>query len=477
MSGYARDELIGHPHNVIRHPDMPRSAFYDLWETIAAGKPWNGMVKNRCKDGGYYWVDANVAPIVENGETVGYMSVRRKPTRKQVEHSERLYRGVREGNKLFPYTNIARYSLRFKLVGLYMIGVVALLSVAGLSLVNQDAVVLFSVSGVFALFYLLSGIALGEMLFRPIRNATEWGNQIATGNLSLPVRHDRNDEIGELFKSLLNMLINTAGLLAQIQEESDILARSSTDLTETSQRLSSGMEETSQQSQAIAAAVTQMNQSLQMLSSGIEEMSITISEVAKRATDASKSVNDANDKMVGADRLVKELGGNAKEIGVVIESIGNIASQTNLLALNAAIESAGAGEAGRGFAVVASEVKELARQTAGSSDDIKSKISAIQKYTETTVTSIDQITSTFQSIKELSSSIASAVEEQSITARDLSANVNQTTSASNEITQSINQISTAARDGALGAAETSRLSDSLGNMSQNLKQIIMRFRI
>src|SRR5690554_5511856 len=98
ISGFSRDELIGSPHNVVRHPDMPSEAFEDLWNTLRAGEPWTGMVKNRRKDGGFYWVLANVSPIVEDGDVVGYASVRIMPSRAQIEDAEQLYYQLNEGS-------------------------------------------------------------------------------------------------------------------------------------------------------------------------------------------------------------------------------------------------------------------------------------------------------------------------------------------------------------------------------------------
>jgi len=97
VSGYSREELLGQPHNLVRHPDMPPAAFADLWTTIEAGKPWNGMVKNRCKNGDFYWVDANVTPIREHGAVVGYVSIRSQPSRGQIREAERLYARVNPG--------------------------------------------------------------------------------------------------------------------------------------------------------------------------------------------------------------------------------------------------------------------------------------------------------------------------------------------------------------------------------------------
>src|SRR4030066_2243975 len=97
ISGFSEEELIGAPHNIVRHPDMPPAAFNDLWKTLQSGKPWRGMVKNRCKNGDYYWVDASANPIWEDGRIAGYMSLRAKPSRGQIDEAERIYRLFREG--------------------------------------------------------------------------------------------------------------------------------------------------------------------------------------------------------------------------------------------------------------------------------------------------------------------------------------------------------------------------------------------
>ncbi|OIP99533.1 MAG: hypothetical protein AUK35_06570 [Zetaproteobacteria bacterium CG2_30_46_52] len=92
ISGFTEEELLGQPHNIVRHPDMPEAAFQDLWDTVQNGREWHGIVKNRCKDGGFYWVDAPVTPSVNaSNQTVGYMSIRRKPSAQQIEDAKRLY--------------------------------------------------------------------------------------------------------------------------------------------------------------------------------------------------------------------------------------------------------------------------------------------------------------------------------------------------------------------------------------------------
>jgi methyl-accepting chemotaxis protein len=213
-----------------------------------------------------------------------------------------------------------------------------------------------------------------------------------------------------------------------------------------------------------------------VVSSSVEEMSITIGEVAKKSANASGISTKANQTANDTNMMMKKLGNDATEIGKVIEAIGSIAEQTNLLALNASIEAAGAGEAGRGFAVVAAEVKELARQAAESSEDIKHKILAIQKSSEQSVDAMDEITRIISNLDEINSGIAAAVEEQSVTAKEIASNIAQSAKASSDITKNIAGISQASREGAKEASNVNGFAGSLQNLSEELKTIVNLFK-
>jgi len=477
ITGAEVKELVGKPHSVIRNPDMPRSAFQDFWETIQAGDPWNGLVKNRATNGDHYWVDANAAPRVEDGRVVGYISVRRKPSRQRVQEATDLYGKILEGRAVFPWTDKFKFSIKAKFLTLIgsVVGLVVFNEVLGFMGLNH--LVVLAVTGVASLVPVGMSVYLMFAVLNPLRDAAIIGNRIAAGDLTASIQHNRNDEIGQLQKSLLNMLINTAGMVARIKESTEVLNSAANGLAEASQSLSAGTQQSSQQSESIAASATQMNQNLQVISSSAEEMSISIGEVAKKAAEAAQIASEANSTAEQTDGVVKDLGASAREIGQVIETIASIAAQTNLLALNAAIEAAGAGEAGKGFAVVAQEVKELARQSAKASDEIKQKIGAIQKSTEMAVSAIQTISAVVKRINEINSAIASAVEEQSITTKEIASNVGQSSSASREVTKNIEGVSSAARLGAQDAATTSRMAAELQAISADLQKIASQFKV
>jgi len=477
ISGYTADELMGKAHSIVRHPDMPRSAFFDLWETLEAGAPWKGLVKNRTKNGDYYWVEANVAPLYENGNHTGYLSVRKKASRDKIRQAENLYRDVMDGRKPFPRTLRSRIKIS-TLFNLYLVSITALCAGAGAFLFSLDpgifpvallsAIALLSVSG---------GFWLKNYVLKPVKEAARIASKIGSGDLTVDIVHDRNDEIGDLYKAILSMLINMTGLIGKIKENSVVLSDSARELTQASMSLSAGIEESSVQSQGIAASALQMNQNLQTISSSTEEMSISISDVARNAAEAAKIASNANKNAENTQGIVRQLGTGAVEIGKVIESISTIAAQTNLLALNAAIEAASAGDAGKGFAVVAAEVKELARQSAHASEEIKTKIQAMQSSTSQAVEAITTIGGVIRQVHEINGSIAAAVEEQSIATREIASNVAQSTGASNEVTRNIEGISTASKMGAKDAVKTSTMASDLLEMSSQLSSMISKFSV
>ncbi len=322
-------------------------------------------------------------------------------------------------------------------------------------------------------------LLLNSTVATPINSAILRVKDIAEGEGDLTKRLDvqSKEEVGEL-AGWLNMFFEKVhAIVKNIVASSDGIATATESLSRASQTLSAGSEQTSQQSSTIAAAATEMSQNLQVLSSGIEEMSISVAEVARRSAEASRIAMEANSAALSTDQTMQELGHDAEEIGNVIASISDIADQTRMLALNATIEASSAGAAGKTFAVVAAEIKELARQTGQASEEIRKKITGIQKSTQNAVTSIGKITETIAKVNEINANIASAVEEQSIAAKEISSNIGQTTQASNEVAQNVVGISAAAKDGAREAATSSEQTRELLSLSQTLHRMVQGFKV
>lgn len=326
---------------------------------------------------------------------------------------------------------------------------------------------------------LFLGIFLYKSIISPIHLAIHRIKDIAEGEGDLTKRINMNskDELGELGQWIDKFIDKIYYNVHRILEVSIDLSKGADMLQEASFNVSSGSEQMSKQSEIIAAATTQMNQNIQIITSSIEESSNMLSETAKKAENASSIIKNADNLAMQTEDVINDLNHSAKEIGKVINSIAGIAAQTNLLALNASIEAAGAGDAGRGFAIVATEVKELARQASVSSDEIKTKIVAIQKNTEKTIHSIHEIVEIMSKINEISNSITVSVSEQSKVSSEVAQNISHISIGSEEVAQNVTGISTAAREGSRNSASALKLSKDLQKLAHDLNTVVNSFRI
>ncbi|MFP4039933.1 MAG: methyl-accepting chemotaxis protein [Desulfosudaceae bacterium] len=296
----------------------------------------------------------------------------------------------------------------------------------------------------------------------PLNNAVDMVKDIAEGQGDLTKRLTitYRDEIGELAGWFNVFIDNMRGMTTDIISHAGSVRNSATDLTQVSGQMAensgqmvdksrsvtSAMEEMDASMGTIAAAMEQATSNTDTVASSTEEMSATITEIAQNSQNASNITQNAVTKSDQASRRVKELGAAADEIGKVTETINEISEQTNLLALNATIEAARAGEAGKGFAVVADEIKELARQTAEATLDIKDKIKSIQETSFGTVQDIGDISGIINTVNETVTIIASSVEEQSASTREIASNVSEISRAIGDVNENVSQDSTAISD-------------------------------
>lgn len=334
---------------------------------------------------------------------------------------------------------------------------------------------------------LLAGMALAVVTARwisrsilgPLGAMNDRIRDIAEGDGDLTRRVEilSEDELARMAHQINRFIDQIHEIVSLIGQNSRAVGQSAARLAATSQSLAAAAEEFTQQSQSIAAATEEMHTNLQVVSSSIEEMSTSVEEVARQAAESADRTGEANTVSGEMNGEVESLGQNAKEVNAVISTISDIAGKTNLLALNASIEAAGAGDAGRGFAVVASEVKELARQTADSSDNIRERIQGMQTQVAKTIQSIGTISQMIHNVNQMTDLIAAAVEEQAITAREVSSNVNQLSTASSQVAHGIQTISDASRQSAVDAAATSEQAMHLQGLSAALLQAVDRFRV
>ena len=483
ISGFSEAELVGQPQNIVRHPDMPPEAFADLWRTIQGGKPWTGLVKNRCKNGDHYWVEANVAPIIVNQKIVGYTSVRDKPTRQQVQAAESAYKAIRTGASAFEIVegNAVKRSFmqRCRLVknlSLKTMLVLAAGSVgalfAGIGLLAwlatgaDGAVYLSWLMGIAALGVPLAAV-FGFVSYRSVvvpleRTRTEI-DRMSAGDLTQRIETHGLAELARLMLSLRSLQINLKWLVGQIKESTDSvnsgaseIASGNADLSSRTESQASSLEETASSMEELTSTVKQNAESAKhanQLVKSTAEIAQNGGEIAGRVVDTMASIKQSS-----------------RKIADIIGVIDSIAFQTNILALNAAVEAARAGEQGRGFAVVASEVRNLAQRSAGAAKEIKAliedsvgKVDAGGKLVDETGEAMDDIVTSVQLVSDIVRGIAEASFEQS-------AGIEQ-------VNQAIGQMDEITQQNAALVEQAAAASESLQHQAGKLAQLVDSFKL
>jgi methyl-accepting chemotaxis protein len=280
----------------------------------------------------------------------------------------------------------------------------------------------------------------------------------------------------ELMISVNDMFEVFRSTIEQVGQMSRPLSESAAELSRVAQEMGSSAEQTASQANMVSAGSEQVSRNIQTVATAADEMGASIREIAKNTADATKVATAAVRSAEETNVTIGKLGQSSAEIGQVIKVITSIAQQTNLLALNATIEAARAGEAGKGFAVVANEVKELAKETAKATEDISRKIEAIQSDTTGAVTAIEQIGSVIGQINDIQTTVASAVEEQSVTTNEITRNLTEAAKGGADITHSIAGVADAARTTTGGASQTQKSAETLEKLAEELHALIGRYR-
>ncbi len=317
---------------------------------------------------------------------------------------------------------------------------------------------------------ILDGIVL------PVRDVSHALEAMAAGDLTVQIKTAYAGDFNDLRVAVNSVATQVRAAIREIGSSSGALVRASEELTRVNHVMSRSADETSAQASVVSTASEDIANNIQTVASGADQMGASIREIAKSTVEATKVANQAKTLSHSANTTVKKLGSSSEEIGQVIKVITSIAQQTNLLALNATIEAARAGEAGKGFAVVANEVKELANQTAKSTEDISHKIQAIQQDSQDAVKAIGQITGVIDQINDFQSTVASAIEEQSATTNEISRALAEAARGGTDITRTIAGVAGAAKTTTEAATQTQSSAQSLESLAGKLQNIVSKFR-
>ncbi|KEA62618.1 Aerotaxis sensor receptor protein [Marinobacterium lacunae] len=445
ISGFDDEELIGTSHNIVRHPDMPPAAFKQLWTRIKSGRSWMGIVKNRCKNGDFYWVNAYVTPVMEEGNIVEYQSVRTAPASDQVARAQELYTRI-NSNKPVRRSITGSVSLierQLLIAALSFFSGMALLGALSDLAPHMILVISAALAGI-------TGLA-GVLSVRRMAEVIRWSRTIAEDTLATRIYTGRDDEAAHLRFVITGLQTEAKAIAGRLFDSSEQLKTNADRVAQAVKIGAIGLQQQQSETDQVATAMTEMCACIQEVAEHAQSSAAISLHSHRLACDGHSRVQQARvsterlaEEVARATGIITELEGSTERINQVMETVNTIAEQTNLLALNAAIEAARAGEFGRGFSVVADEVRTLAMRAQSSTEEVQQTLSQLRDHSLAAVSAMKasktlaektvleaqeaaqvllDISSSVDGISDRTSQIASAVEQQSAASEEISRNV------------------------------------------------------
>lgn len=480
VSGFEKDELMAQNHNIVRHPSMPKEAFRMLWSDLKSESSWMGIVKNRCKNGDHYWVDAYATPIKNEGKIKEFQSVRRKAKPEYIKRAQTLYSALNANKKISKIKNSP--SIWFKLAVLLLFSITLPL-LTNLIFNSHSVFILASIfTGIFSL------IALSTLL-KPLKMALDKVKEISNDNIARYVYTGRADEAGSILLAIKKLESENAALIGRINDMSSTLNDSTQNLSAAVTQSENGTLQQFEQTELASSAMEQLVASIRSVEKNADATSkatvegLAITNKGKKAVDENEhTISELKGLINSASIIIYGVSKSSDEIEKILEVILSIAEQTNLLALNAAIEAARAGELGRGFAVVADEVRSLANRTQNSSKEISAVIEKLQSEVfqaveamklgesaaEKSVIKSKQTASTLEEILNAINTIATMSEETAKT-------VFEQTEVANMINENVVIIKNNAQENLDAVKLSSRTADETMTIIEGLDQLTNQF--
>ncbi|WP_057139887.1 PAS domain-containing methyl-accepting chemotaxis protein [Leptospira interrogans] len=480
ISGFSEEEMLGEPHNLIRHPDVPSEIFREMWEMIQDGNPWSGIIKNRAKSGDYYWVDATVTPVMNEGVISGYMSVRKKATEDQIRRAEILFSQLKNTKSLLVFVPLlfANFEwIRNGMIVLPMLGVSC---------------------GSVGILFLINTILNYR---KEIREIISIQKEIVSGNFLMEIPEKKgNSEIFEIRSSLRVFVISIWGLLVQIKENFEknqelyqYLSQSSEQFQSKTQNQAASVEQTASASHELSSTLDEIVKSIHLQSTGLTAINDGIGKVNESIQNVSKSMDNLSsqtssvkekasqsektfEKAILAMNEIKEY---SNGISNIIGIITSISEKTNLLSLNASIESARAGEAGKGFSVVAEEISKLASQTRESIKDIVNLIDnttkavnlGAEKFQES-LSIVKQLTDYIGEVNSSATIVRASLFAQAEKLGEIRKNTDQVNQLGETVSESSGFQKTASDEISLSMQNIAESSELIARTSGEIKQLV-----